>query len=93
MSRIVTVELNDATFTALQQQAEANAQSPAQLAAVALEQRFGAKRTLTEAERKLADERFERHFGAADLGHPTGVDNESIDADLARSYADTHEDE
>jgi hypothetical protein len=26
-----------------------------------------------------------------DLSHATGVDNEHIDADLAREYADTHE--
>ena len=25
------------------------------------------------------------------LGYPTGTDNEQIDADLAREYADTHE--
>ncbi len=30
-------------------------------------------------------------FGSVDLGYPTGADNESIDADLAREYADTHE--
>jgi len=30
-------------------------------------------------------------FGSVDLGHPTGADNESIDADLAREYASTHE--
>lgn len=32
-------------------------------------------------------------FGAARLGYPTGADNESIDADLAREYANNHEDE
>lgn len=31
-------------------------------------------------------------FGSVDLGYPTGADNESIDADLAREYASTHED-
>jgi hypothetical protein len=31
-------------------------------------------------------------FGMASLGYPTGVDNEQIDADLAREYASTHED-
>ena len=44
---------------------------------------------------KLSDaarERFERHLGAIDLGYPTGVDNEQIDADPAREYATTHED-
>lgn len=32
------------------------------------------------------------HAGAVDLGKPTGADNESIDADLARAYASSHED-
>jgi predicted DNA-binding antitoxin AbrB/MazE fold protein len=30
-------------------------------------------------------------FGSVDLGYPTGADNDSIDADLAREYASTHE--
>ena len=30
-------------------------------------------------------------FGSVDLGYPTGADNESIDADLAREYGSTHE--
>ena len=32
-------------------------------------------------------------FGSVDLGQPIGIDNESIDADLAREYANNHEDE
>lgn len=32
-------------------------------------------------------------FGSVDLGHPIGIDNERIDADLAREYANTHEDD
>ena len=39
-------------------------------------------------EKKLSD-----LFGTVSLGYPTGADNESIDADLAREYADNHEDE
>lgn len=35
--------------------------------------------------------RLSELFGSVDLGHPTGADNESIDADLAREYASTHE--
>ncbi len=31
-------------------------------------------------------------FGSVSLGYATGADNESIDADLAKSYLDTHED-
>ena len=30
-------------------------------------------------------------FGSVSLGYATGADNESIDADLARAYADNHE--
>jgi hypothetical protein len=30
-------------------------------------------------------------FGSIDLGYATGADNESIDADLAREYGNTHE--
>ncbi len=35
------------------------------------------------------DQRLRSHFGAVNLGAPTGMDNESIEADLARAYADT----
>ena len=32
-------------------------------------------------------------FGSVSLGHPTGADNESLNADLAREYKSRHEDE
>ena len=31
-------------------------------------------------------------FGSVSLGYATGADNDSIDADLAKAYLDTHED-
>ncbi|HBI43686.1 MAG TPA: hypothetical protein DDY78_12675 [Planctomycetales bacterium] len=43
------------------------------------------------AEKNAARDRFERHFGEVNLGRATGADNEGIDADLARAYADNHE--
>jgi Helicase HerA, central domain len=46
---------------------------------------------LTDAESRAAWERLQRHAGTASLGYPTGADNESIDADLAREYGSTHE--
>lgn len=33
------------------------------------------------------DPRLRQHFGAVNLGHPTGTDNTQIDEDLARAYA------
>ena len=46
---------------------------------------------LSEQEQQAARERLQQHFGAVNLGYPTGTDNESIDADLAREYDSTHE--
>src|SRR5262245_60574350 len=98
MGRVLTVELSEGTYTALECRAQAAAQSPAELAAAALEQRFGipggtqpGEPRGTEAGMQAARRRFERHLGAIDLGHATGADNEAIDADLARAYADEHE--
>jgi hypothetical protein len=93
MSHPVTVELSDAAYSALEKCALAVSRTPAELATATLEQRFSTTKELlsgtpplTEAERKVARERFERHFGAVNLGYATGSDNESIDADLAQSY-------
>lgn len=48
---------------------------------------------LTEGKREAALARLLRHAGSQDLGYPTGADNESIDADLAREYGSTHEED
>jgi len=48
---------------------------------------------LTEEESRAAWERLQRHLGAENLGYATGALNESIDADLAREYGSTHEEE
>jgi predicted transcriptional regulator len=98
MGRDLTIELSEAVYTALERHARAAAQSPAELAAEALEQRFaqsnrtrGRETPASEVEGKAARLRFERHFGAVNLGYATGVDNEAIDAELARTYADHNE--
>lgn len=36
---------------------------------------------------------FELHFGALSLPNGTSIDNESIDADLAKEYSNAHEGE
>lgn len=43
--------------------------------------------------RRQKDERLRRHFGVWRSGDPHSADNERIDADLARAYADAHEPE
>lgn len=98
MRRDLTIELSEAVYTSLERQARAVSQSPAEFAAEALERRLGESgrtrchETSTRAEEaKAAQVRFERHFGAVDLGYATGVDNEAIDAELARTYDEHNE--
>jgi predicted DNA-binding antitoxin AbrB/MazE fold protein len=40
----------------------------------------------TPSDAEAARQRFEQCFGSVDLGHPIGIDNTTIDADLAREY-------
>jgi hypothetical protein len=95
MSQSLTLELSEQVFVAIQQQARAIGISPAQLAATLLERQFpqAFKLLLDDAEQNAARIRFERHFGTLELDDSTDLDNESIDADLAREYASTHEGE
>lgn len=93
MSQSLTVEISEQVFVAIQQQAQAIGVSPAQLAATLLEQQFPQtfKLLLDEAEKNAARTKFERHFGTLALEDSIDLSNESIDMDLAREYASTHE--
>jgi len=51
------------------------------------------RRAVSEAEARLAEEHFARHFGAISSGDSKSADNEKIDADLIRAYEDAHDDE
>lgn len=95
MNQSLTLELSEQVFVAIQRQAQVIGISPAQLAASLLERQFpqAFKLFLDDAEKNAARARFERHFGTLALGDSTDLDNESIDADLAREYASTHEGE
>jgi hypothetical protein len=92
MSQTLILELNDQVYTAIRRQAETAGTSPAHWIADTLERQYGGvcanqdiRASLTEAEKQAARERFERHFGEVDLGYEMGVDNEQIDADIARA--------
>ena len=98
MSQTLTLELSDEVYTVIRHHAETAGTSPAHWITTTLEQQYSrvrdwqiARAQRTEEEKQEARERFERHFGEVDLGYATGVDNEQIDADLAREYAATHE--
>jgi len=48
---------------------------------------------LTEDESRAAWERLLQHAGAVSSSNPRSADNDRIDADLAREYGSTHEEE
>ncbi len=58
-----------------------------------LDDEYVSKREMSEEEKQLAEERFARWIGSANSGNPRSADNEQIDADLAREYGATHNDE
>ena len=92
MSHSLTIRLKDEAYSRLQQQAIAAGISPEELAAASVERQCETIGPVhSEVQIQAARERFERHFGEIDLGCPTAADNEGIDADLAREYADKHE--
>ncbi len=72
MSQTLTIKLSDKVYAAIRRRAQSDGTSPAHWVARVLKH-------------LAARERFERHFGAVDLGHATGMDTEQIDADLIKA--------
>lgn len=91
MSQRITITLPDEMITPLSEIARAHGQTLEEFAAEKLVSSVPhAELSDAEAARQ-AEQRFARWIGSVSLGHPTGADNEGIDADLAREYASTHE--
>lgn len=90
MSQLLTLELSDEVYAALQQQARAVGLSVAELVVVSLKRQHGfldKADVNTEVQKKEARQRLLQYAGAISLGYATGIDNEGIDADLAKAYA------
>lgn len=47
----------------------------------------------TDDDTRAAEARFARWIGSVNSGNPRSADNEQIDADLAREYGATHDDQ
>jgi hypothetical protein len=86
-----TIELPEPIYNRLIAVSRANGVSPVDWIAAKLPN--GPIAHPSESDQSSALERLLRHAGSISLGYPTGTDNEAIDADLAREYGDTHEDE
>jgi len=89
MSQVLTLELSDADYASLRYRAQLSGVTIAEWAIASLKEnnRLAKPKSQNEAEKQAARQRFCRHAGAINLGYATGADNESIDADLAKAYA------
>jgi hypothetical protein len=87
MKHQLIIELGEAFYQPLAQAAQQAGQSVEEGATAQLNS------CAASSARKAADlERLLTHAGAVDLGRPTGADNESIEADLAREYNSLNKD-
>ena len=94
MKRTLTFEIPDELYETFEKMAAKCGKSTEQVALEYLAKHAPKPRPkLSEEEMREARQRFSRHAGTASLGYPTGADNESIDADLAREYGSTHEEQ
>ena len=84
-----TLELPEPVYDALVEAARSRGVAPSEWIASRLPRPV--QPPVSEADREVAVARLLRFAGTVSLGHPTGVDNEQIDADLAREYGDSHE--
>lgn len=93
VSQQLTLQLSDEIYADFQQKADAAGLPMTEWIITVLNQQnrsLQADSPLT-AQQEEARQRFRNHAGSIRLGHPTGSDNESIDADLARAYADEYQ--
>lgn len=74
MTYALTLELPEKIFVQLLQAAKSASQSPEEWLVENLDKQLNADGV-----------DLRRHFGAVNLGHPTGVNTSSIDADLAHA--------
>jgi predicted CopG family antitoxin len=91
MSQLLTLELSDELYAMLQQQSSAAGLSISEWIIESLSQKQCSQTSAEQISPIQSEEeslqRLLRYAGAVGLGHPTGSDNESIDADLTRAYA------
>jgi hypothetical protein len=86
MTHQLILELTDEVFQPLARAAQESGQTLEQWATAQL------CSSAASSTRQAADlARLLAHAGAVDLGKPTGADNDSIDADLAREYSSSHQ--
>ena len=92
MSQQLTLEISDEVYADLQRQANAVGISTTEWIVTVLSRQGAATNRvmLSLEQQEQARQKFKSHAGAISLGYATGTDNEAIDADLAKAYADEY---
>lgn len=92
MSQQLTLEISDEVYADLQRKANAGGISITEwIVTVLSRQAAVASKVVTSLEQQeQARQKFKSHAGAISLGSATGTENEAIDADLARAYANEY---
>ena len=92
--KTLTFEVSDELYRAFEQMAAKYGRAVEAVALEWLAEDAARKRPpLPEAERRKAREGLRRFCGAANSGDPRSADNDRIDADLAREYENTHDED
>ena len=92
MSQQLTLEISDEVYADLQRKASAVGISITDWIVTVLSRQGGvASRVMLSVEQQeQARQKFKSHAGTISLGYATGIDNEAIDADLAKAYTDEY---
>ncbi|MDB9525076.1 hypothetical protein PN498_03685 [Oscillatoria sp. CS-180] len=92
MSQQLTLEISDEVYADLQRQANAVGISIAEWIVTVLSGKdvILESTTLSSGQQEEARQKFKSYAGAISLGQATGSDNQKIDADLAKAYADEY---
>lgn len=92
MSQQLTLEVSDEVYADLQRKASAVGISITEWIVTILSRQdaVGSRVALSPEQQEQARQKFKGHAGAISLGYATGIDNEAIDADLAKAYADEY---
>jgi hypothetical protein len=92
MSQHLTLELSGAVYANLQHQANTVGLSATEwIVSILSRSERGVFQVMYSSEaQEQSRQRFGSHAGAVSLGAATGVDNDSIDADLAKAYSEEY---
>jgi hypothetical protein len=87
MSQQLTLEISDEVYLKLQDQASVASLSVPEWLITMLNKQYANSKVLSNEVEIEASQCLLNYAGAFSFGYATGADNESIDADLAKAYA------